>query len=205
MRYRRAVEKLQILAEACESVKNWPPGDPFLVEAYVFGDVLDGADPLDAVEVALVLNLPPQDVPWESNPHGTSWLADRLRLGKGGFVYWWRSCLAPVENHRIRGPVRFWSCDGPDERVLEALAQKRFDELARQVPSARSRVELMAGELDTALDHLRAVHASYWDREWRSEHRGDGRYPEHQLWEAVQGYLDVLAASAGAKSPGQCG
>jgi hypothetical protein len=30
MRYRRAVEKLRILAEACESVRNWPPEDPFL-------------------------------------------------------------------------------------------------------------------------------------------------------------------------------
>jgi hypothetical protein len=62
MRYRRAVEKLRTLAEACESVKNWPPEDPFLLEAYVFGDVLEGADPLESVEVALVINLPPEDV-----------------------------------------------------------------------------------------------------------------------------------------------
>lgn len=85
MRYRRAVEKLRILAEACESVKRWPPEDPFLLEAYTFGDVLRGADPLDCVEVVLVLNLPPQDVVWGSNPHGTVWLADHLRLSKGGF------------------------------------------------------------------------------------------------------------------------
>jgi hypothetical protein len=52
MRYRRAVEKLRTLAEACESVKNWPPEDPFLLAAYVFGDVLEGADPLESVEVA---------------------------------------------------------------------------------------------------------------------------------------------------------
>ncbi len=78
MRYRRAVEKLRVLAEACDSVKNWPPEDPFLLEAYVFGDVLEGADPLECVEVALVLNLPPEEVPWESSPHGTSWLEDRL-------------------------------------------------------------------------------------------------------------------------------
>jgi hypothetical protein len=63
MRYRRAVEKLRILAGACDSVKNWPPEDPFLLEAYVFGDVLEGADPLECVEVALVLNLPAEEVP----------------------------------------------------------------------------------------------------------------------------------------------
>jgi hypothetical protein len=77
VRYRRAAEKLRTLAEACESVKNWPPGDPFLLEAYVFGDVLEGADPLECVEVALVINLPPEEVPWESSPHGTAWLADQ--------------------------------------------------------------------------------------------------------------------------------
>lgn len=77
MRYRRAVEKLRTLAEACEAVKNWPPGDPFLLEAYVFGD----------------------------------------------------------------------------------------------------------------------VHVSYWDHDSRREHRGSGRYPEHHLWEAVQGYLDLYDAA----------
>jgi len=37
MRRRRAVEKLCTLAEACESVKNWPPEPPFLLGAYAFG------------------------------------------------------------------------------------------------------------------------------------------------------------------------
>jgi hypothetical protein len=69
-----------------------------------------------------VLNLPPEKVPWESNPHGTQWLADELRLSKGGFVYWWRSHLEPVANHYIKGPVRFWSREGPDGDVLTALA-----------------------------------------------------------------------------------
>lgn len=93
MRYRRAVEKLRALAEACEAVKNWP-GDPSLLEAYVFGDVLEGADPLESVEIALVLNLPPEEVPWESSSHGTAWLAGQLRLDKGGFAYCsWRRNL----------------------------------------------------------------------------------------------------------------
>ena len=64
MRYRRAVEKLQTLAEACEAVKGWPPEDPFLLEAWAFGDVLRGADPLECVEAVIVVNLPPQEVVW---------------------------------------------------------------------------------------------------------------------------------------------
>src|SRR6266566_5353085 len=194
MRYRRAVEKLRALAEACESVKGWPPEDPFLLEAYVFGDVLRGADPLECADVVLVLNLPPQEVAWGSNPHGTEWLADRLRLSKGGFAYWWRSHLDPVANHHIRGPVRFWSHDGPDEDVLQALAGRRLDGLPRVTSAPEAQREQLTGELEVALSRLRSVHASYWDYDWRRANRGGGRYPEHELWEAVQGYLDLLDA-----------
>jgi hypothetical protein len=195
MRYRRAVEKLRTLAEACESVKSWPPGDPFLLEAYVFGDVLEGADPLEYVEVALVVDLPPEEVPWESSPHGTAWLADQLRLDKGGFAYWWRSHLSAVPNHHIRGPVRFWSQEGPDKAVLQALAERRLGDLARLAPPPQTEREQLAEELGTALSRLRAVHASYWDHDWRHEHRRFGRDPEHHLWEAVQGYLDLYDAA----------
>lgn len=84
MRYKRAVEKLRILAEACERVKLfWYDTEPFLKAVYVFGEVLDGADPLEAVQVAVAINLPPEEVPWESNPDGTDWPATELRLSKG--------------------------------------------------------------------------------------------------------------------------
>jgi hypothetical protein len=201
MRYRRAVEKLRELAQACESVKGWPTEDPFLLAAYVFGDVLRGADPLECVEVVLVLNLPPQEVAWGSNPHGTEWLADRLRLSKGGFIYWWRSHLDPVANHHIRGPVRFWSHAGPDEDVLEALAEHRFDDLPRVATSPDAMREKLAAELGAALSHLHAVHDSYWDRDWRREHRGGGRYPEDELWEAVHGYLDLHDSAKSVTQP----
>lgn len=195
MRYRRAVEKLRLLAEACEEIKNWPPDeDPFLLEAYVFGDVLSGADPLEVVHVALVLNLPPDEVAWESEPDGAAWLGDRLRLSKGGFQYFWRSYLDPVWNHYIRGPVRFWSYDGPDEAVLTALGERRFGALQRLTPEPEVEREQVAAELNQALSRLRAVRDAYWDQQWRRDNRGSGRYPEHVLWEAVEGYLDLRDA-----------
>jgi hypothetical protein len=71
MRHRRAVEKLRILAETCERVKLfWFDTEPFLKAVYAFGEVLDGADPLDDVLVAVAINLPPEEVPWESTPEG---------------------------------------------------------------------------------------------------------------------------------------
>ncbi len=88
MRYKRAVEKLRILAETCERVKTfWFDTEPFLKAVYAFGEVVDGADPLDAVQVAVAINLSPEEVPWESSPEGTDWLANELRLSKGGFMY----------------------------------------------------------------------------------------------------------------------
>jgi hypothetical protein len=52
-------EKLRILAETCERVKIfWSDAEPFLKAVYAFGEVLDGADPLDAVQVAVAINLP---------------------------------------------------------------------------------------------------------------------------------------------------
>ena len=111
---------------------------------YVFGEVLDGADPLDAVQVAAAINLPPEDVPWESSPGGTDWLATELRLSKGGFMYFWRSYLDPVWNHCIRGPVRLWSVDGgPGEQALAALEARDSGSLRRLVPEpADERLQL---------------------------------------------------------------
>jgi hypothetical protein len=196
MRYQRAVEKLRLLAEGCEEIGSWPPWDePYLVEMYAFGPVLEGADPLDEVQVAGVIRLPPEEVTWGSSPHGTEWLADRLRLCKGGFEYWWRSYLDPVRNHYIRSPVRIWSQDGIEEETLNALAERRFDELRRVISDPVDERLQLRDDLDAALRRLRQVHGSYWDADWRREHRGMGRYPEHELWEAVGGYLDILSAS----------
>src|SRR5260370_28232337 len=134
MRYRRAVEKLQALAEECESVKGWPPEDPFLLEAWVFGDVLRGADPLDCVEVVVVVNLPPEEVVWGSNPHGTLWLDDPLRLSKGGCCYWWPPHLDPVWNHHLQYPARFSCHRAPAAAVLRALAASPFPDLPPHAP-----------------------------------------------------------------------
>jgi hypothetical protein len=194
MRYARAVEKLRLLAEGCERYGEWPTRDEsFLVEMYAFGGVLEGIDPLEVVQVAGVIALPPEEVPWNSSPHGTEWLADSLRLSKGGYEYWWRSWQDPVGNHYIQRPVRIWSREGIEEAALTALAERRFADLRRQAPDQVDRRRLRC-DADAALGRLREVHERYWDQDWRREHKGLGRYPEHELWDAVAGYLDLLDA-----------
>lgn len=197
MRYKRAVEKLRILAEACEEIGGWPPWDePYLIAMYAFGDVCDGTDPLEVVHVAGVIRMPPEEVLWGSSPHGTEWLAERLRLSKGGFEYWWRSYLDPIWNHYIRSPVLIWSQEGIATEALDALAERRFADLRRLTPDPADERLQVRDDLDVALRHLREVRDKYWDYDWRREHRGGGRYPEHELWDAVFAYLDLLDASS---------
>ena len=194
MRYHRAVERLGLLADKCQWTTGLPVEEPFLQEAYVFGELLDGVDPIDCLEVAFALNLPPEEVPWCSQPSGTAWLVQELRLDKGGIAYWWRSRHEPVWNHAIREPVRFWSLSGTDVAVLEALRERRFADLPRLFPTVEQIRRRTAVELDRALARVRAVRQGYWDRDWRREHRSGGRYPENELWEAVDGYLDLRDA-----------
>jgi hypothetical protein len=107
----------------------------------------DGADPLDAVQVTVAINLSAEEVPWESSPEGADWLANELRLSKGGFMYFWRSCLDPIWNHYIRGPVRVWSVDdGLHERALTALEARDSESLKRLIPEpADGRLQLREG------------------------------------------------------------
>ena len=171
MRYKRAVEKLRLLAEECKRVGDWPPEDePFLVSMYAFGDVLEGADPLEAVQVAGVIRLPPEEVPWGSSPHGTEWLADILRLSKGGYEYWWRSYLDPVWNHYIRSPVQDLVPGRPRHGHSRRPGRHRFSNLPRLTPSPVDERLQVRDDLDAALRHLRQVHDSYWDYEWRRDH-----------------------------------
>lgn len=198
MRYGRAVEKLRELAEACQRTIRLPVDEPFLFAAYCYGDVLDGADTIEWIEVVLTLDLPPEQVTWGSQPPGTEWLVDVLRLAKGGFGYRWRSQHEPVANLLIREPVRFWSLDGADVPTLDALRDRRFADLPRSTASPmelRRRTEL---DLQRALEQLRETRDRYRDRDWRKEHRGGGRYPEHHLWEAADGYLEVLDVLSGS-------
>jgi hypothetical protein len=95
-------------------------------------------------------------------------------------------------------PASLFLLTGLADHVLEALAERRFGDLARLAPAPQDEREQLAAELAAALARLRAVHACYWDHDWRREHRGFGRYPEHHLWEAVQGYLDLRGAASSA-------
>ena len=104
-------------------------------------------------------------------------------------------------NHYIRGPVRIWSvAGGPDVQALAALEARDSGSLNRLVPEPTAERLQLRDDLDAALAHLREVRDKYWGHDWRREHRGHGRYPENELWDAVEGYLDLLDASRRQRS-----
>jgi hypothetical protein len=193
MRYATAAHRLHSIAEDCDRhAKFWE--EPLVVAAYVYGELLRGPEELELLQIALVVDLPPHEVTWLAEPPAAAAFAEVIGLGRAAVEWWWRPVLWPVWNHEIRGPVRFWSLDGLDDAALEAIAQRRLAELHRLVPSAAEELEQLEEELSASLTHLRKAAESYWDREWRRDHRGLGVYPEHHLWRATKGYLDVLTA-----------
>jgi hypothetical protein len=199
MKFGTAVNKLGYLAEQCQALPRRPTHD--VAAVYVFGDFLDGGEPVESIPVVLALDRPPSEVPWLCSPRGADYLIERLNLG-ACFVYW-RSHQAPVWNHLIRGPVKIWSLDdGVDSAALEGLRQRDFGGLRRLTASPEEEERWHQAELELAFAHLREIRDKYWDRNWRHAHRGLGRYPENTIWEAAEGYLDLLDASpSSASSP----
>jgi len=70
MRYETAVRRLRTIAEDCDKWRSVLEADEtILVAVYAYGPILDdpGAD-LDAVDIALVLDLPADNLPWGVEP-----------------------------------------------------------------------------------------------------------------------------------------
>lgn len=190
MRYAKAVARLRTLAERLQ----WYD-DPVLAAVYAFGDVLDqpGGD-LPVVQVALVLNLPADELPWCVEPQSCAGLPSILEIDKAPVERYYRPAVWPVSNHVIRRPLRIWSPDGVDGAALDALAGGDAEAFRQPAPDPGDAWDQLMQELAVSLAYLRRVEEAYWDGEWRREHRGLGVYPEHHLWNAVHGYLDLLAA-----------
>lgn len=150
---------------------------------------------LDVVHIALAVGLPAASLPWGVEPPECSSLPYLLRLDKAPVSWRWRPTEWPVWNHVIRRPMPIWTLTGIHSEALDALAERRAEPFRLAEPDVTEQTEQAARELAVSAAHLRSVRDRYWDdRGWRREHRGGGRYPEHHLWEAADGYLDLLDA-----------
>ena len=191
MRYSTAVRRLRSVAEGLSAVDRV---DAFeVIDAYVFGGLLDGPESLDVVSVAFVVDLPVEEVPWRARSAALEALASLMRLDKVPVERVWRPADWPVWNHVIVGAVRFWSrADGIDEDVMALLTEQRFGDLTGVGPPNRERyLEQLRVERDASRRHLHRVLDRYHDREWQRAHRSYTMYPEDHLWWAADAFVEL--------------
>lgn len=204
MRRATAVRRLRTIAERCRQVCSlWEPGSG-LIAVDVFGSVLDQPEEDGSVEViqlALVVHHDPDEVTWGCRPPTFSGLPYVLELEKAPVDWYYRPAARPVGNHRIVRPLPIWTREGGvQEESLAALAAGREEELDRlREPAPRPAVlqRQLREELEATAARLQRVRDQYWTRRWRQAHHAAGGYPENHLWDAVNGYLDLLAAVGG--------
>jgi hypothetical protein len=186
-----AVNRLREIAAELERAKPWP--ESTIVAGYVFGELIEATGDVERIQVALVVDEPAENVPWLSRPARLEAFASMLRFDKLPMSWWWRPQQWPVWNHAISRAVCVWSAAaGWRSDVFDALAAARTDQLVFAEPSEDAQlVAQLRVERDVARRHLEATVARFHDREWRRDHKGDGVYPEHHLWSATAGYLDL--------------
>jgi hypothetical protein len=203
VKYNTAVDRLRQAASDLAGHTSW--SDSVLVEAHAFGDVLAGPDTVDLISVALVVDLPIDEMPWLARPAQAEAAVSLLRFDKYPLRWWWRPVGWPVWNHGISRPVRFWSRDdGPDEVAFARLAERRLSDLEYQEPAnAQAYRAQLEAEWETSRRYLDQVVSSYHDREWRRDHKGFGVHPEDHLWWATRGWLDLDDALRAIDEPNQ--
>ena len=191
MKRSTVMSRLGVIADGLDRAVQW--SEVTVVGAYVFGGLLQRDAQLERIALALVVAESPETVPWMARPARLEALAELLRLPKLPVSWWWRPADWPVWNHSIIRAVRFWSADGGrDQRALDGLAAARLENVSVKAPANRGELRTqVAIERDVARQHLVTVTESFYEPGWRREHRGDGVYPENQLWSATAAYLEL--------------
>ncbi|MGH8932075.1 MAG: DUF7711 family protein [Egibacteraceae bacterium] len=197
MEYGTAVEHLRRVAAACDRYFGRTT-HPLCVGAYAYGELIEGAARLESASVVFALDLPPEEVPWGIESREVRGFVQHfIRVP----LRWsCRPAAGPIATPEIQRPVRFWSLDGVDEDVLDALAGRRFDQLP-VVPDPDPAD--LAAELGRTLRHLRTVVDRFWEPGWRREHKGGGVYPEQHLWNAAWAYLQMLEPLSPRRDTGE--
>lgn len=194
MKWSRAVRHVEELAARCGELAGVPKSiHPLrVVQLWAAGDVLGEPRDLERVTVALVVDLPVDDVPWLGEPHGAEHWAYATRMAKNPIRSFWRSAHAPVWNHVVDRPALVWDAvDGTAEETLAALADGRGEQVRLPAPGADELRARLRDELAVSLRALRRHTRAYEDKRWSP---GKLTTVSDALWRAGDGYLDVLDA-----------
>lgn len=182
------------LAAKCGELATLPSSiHPLRVVAlWAVGDVLGEPRDLDQVTVAVVVDLPVDDVPWMSEPHGAEHWANASRMSRNPIRPLWRSARAPVWNHLVHRPALVWDAvDGTAEETLAALADGRGEQVRQAAPGADELRARLRDEVAVSLRALRRQTRAYEEKRWSP---GKLTTVSDALWRVSEGYLDVLDA-----------
>lgn len=194
MKWARAVGHVESLSRSCADMAGGPAAAFTLPvsQLWAVGDILDPPRDLDRVTVALCVDLPVDEVAWWTEPPGAQHWANATRMAKNPILPWWRSVHAPVWNHRIVRPVLVWDVDeGVREDALAALRDGHGEQVRTAAPSDEDYARRLRDELAVSLRTLRSRTEAYEERRWRP---GKLEPFADALWQASDGYLDVLDA-----------
>ncbi|MGH3862050.1 DUF7711 family protein [Actinokineospora sp.] len=190
----RALHHLRTVAETCADIATRPESIfPLRVrELWAAGEILEPVDELDAVTIALVVDLPVEDVAWLTEPSGSQHWANAAKLQTAPVTVRWRSARAPVWNHVLRRPALIWDLDnGIAESTLDAIASGDTADVRLDEPSAATMAVRLGDDLAVSLRALGSRTAHYADRRWKA---GKLEPVADALWHASEGYLDLLKA-----------
>jgi len=193
VKWARAVHHLETLAQTCTDLGSRPAFAALRVEQlWVAREILDEPHDLELVTVALVVDLPVEEVPWLGEPPGAQHWANGARLAKNPVAGRWRSAGAPVWNHWLERPALLWdSADGLVPETLAAIAAGRGDTVRLPAPEPEVLRRRLQDELAVSDAALRSFTRTYERRRW-----APGALEPHAdaLWRASAGYLDVRDA-----------
>lgn len=189
------LHRLRELADQCQAMATGPAAGFALPvsEFWVFGAFLDEPDAVqEEVDVALVVDLPPDVAHWLADPPGAEHWANMTRLARSPLRPRWRPQGFPVWNHEIRRPLLLWDAqDGVREAAFEALGSSAYEPLRLAEPTPGELRERLVEEQAFCLAALRKATETYTDKRW-----SPGKLPKiaDPLHLAALGYLDVLDA-----------
>lgn len=198
MKWTTAVRTLEDVADRCAHVGRQPEGIIRLrvFQAWVFGTLLgprtDDVDDVTGVQVALVTNAREGDCAFGTRPPAAGqWLAASSLETKPAQLFF-RSGEAPVWNHVITRPVKFWTReDGLDHDVLTQLRAGDGEALRPEAPTDTELAERLDRELVVSLGALSRTAHAYDEKRWAP---GSPKKLGDALCDASLGYVDLRSA-----------
>ncbi len=199
VKWTRAVHYVRELAEKCAELDGLSSSIYQLRvrQMWAVGDILGTVRDIDRVTVALVVDLPVEDMPWLGEPLGAEHWANATRVSRNPIRPLWRSLRAPIWNHVIDRPALVWdAANGVAEETLAALRDGQGHRVRQ--PEQDGLAARMEAELGVSLRALRRHTELYGDKRW-----GAGKLTpvSDALWRISSGYLDLLDATK-VQTPG---